>query len=74
MHLRSCCFTKAILMIFFFLPFSLPSSSLNKAPCRPFHDFSIFDVDFLGKSRRHHWKERLKLGKVVKLLEGGKVY
>ena len=38
------------------------------APWRPFHDFSIFHMDYLEKSRRHQWKERLKL-KVVKLLK-----
>ena len=66
MHLRSCCFTNVILMIFF-LPFSLPSpsSSLNKALCRSFHDFLIFDVDYLGKSRRHHRKERLTSSKIA---------
>ena len=34
---------------------------------RPFHDFfSTFDMDKLGKIRRQHWKELLKIIKIVK--------
>ena len=29
-------------------------------------DFSTFDFDNLGKIRRHHWKERLKISKITK--------
>ena len=29
--------------------------------------FSTFDVDKLGKIRRHHWKKRLKISKIVKI-------
>ena len=27
--------------------------------------FSTFDVDKLGKIRRHHWEKRLKISKIV---------
>ena len=69
MHVRSCCFTNVILMIFFLCrsryrrrPHRL--SSLQTLP----RFFIFFNMDYLEKSRRHQWKERLKL-KVVKLLE-----
>ena len=28
--------------------------------------FSTFDMDRLGKTRRHHWKQRLKISKTAK--------
>ena len=28
--------------------------------------FSTFDMDKLGKIRRHHWKERIKISKIAK--------
>ena len=28
--------------------------------------FSIFNMDQLGKIRRHHWKERVKISKTAK--------
>ena len=36
----------------------------SKSSHRPF--FSTFDMDKLGKIRRHHWKERLKINKIAK--------
>ena len=34
---------------------------------RPFHFFfSTFDMGKLGKIRRHHWKDRFKMSKIVK--------
>ena len=42
-------------------PLNNPSSSID-----PFTVFITFDMDKLGKIRRHHWKERLKINEMAK--------
>ena len=42
-------------------PLNNPSPSID-----PFTVFSTFDMDKLGKTRRHHWKERLNINKIAK--------
>lgn len=42
--------------------FSLSSSVIDHST-----SFSAFDMKKLGKIRRHHWKERLKIGKFTKV-------
>lgn len=42
--------------------FSLSSSVIDHSTA-----FSAFDMKKLGKIRRHHWKERLKIGKLTKV-------
>ena len=66
MHLRSCCFTNVILMIFFCRSRCRRSPRrLIKLSADPSTIFLIFDVDYLGKSRRHHRKERLTSSKIA---------
>ena len=45
----------------------LPRISRFFGNYRPFHVFSTFDMDKLGKIRRHHWKSVLKLIQLLSL-------